>query len=148
MTTLKTCFKCNVEKPLTDFYPHPQMGDGHLNKCKACTKKDVAEHRAANIERVRDYDRAAVGSRIGWRSVTPLLADGLSKTRSGAKRSRRCGARFLPDRLKSGRAWNVGPKLRRITPITATRSPWFGSARSTTAPLTSTISSSKARPLK
>lgn len=37
----KNCFKCCVEKPITDFYKHKKMGDGHLNKCKSCTKKDV-----------------------------------------------------------------------------------------------------------
>jgi hypothetical protein len=57
MASEKTCFKCSTLKPLTDFYPHPQMGDGHLNKCKACAKRDVAEHRAANIDAIREYDR-------------------------------------------------------------------------------------------
>ena len=56
MATLKTCFKCNTEKPLTEFYVHPQMGDGHLNKCKDCAKRDVRAHRAAN-DSVREYDR-------------------------------------------------------------------------------------------
>ena len=38
----KKCFKCGVVKELAEYYKHKKMGDGHLNKCKECTKKDVA----------------------------------------------------------------------------------------------------------
>lgn len=37
----KECFRCHLVLPLSDFYAHKKMQDGHLNKCKACTKKDV-----------------------------------------------------------------------------------------------------------
>lgn len=42
--------------PIGEFYTHSQMGDGHLNKCKACVRQRVRTHRAVN-EHVREYDR-------------------------------------------------------------------------------------------
>ena len=37
----KKCFKCGEVKAITDFYAHSQMSDGHLGKCKSCTKTDT-----------------------------------------------------------------------------------------------------------
>ena len=54
---MKVCFKCGLRKPLDKFYKHKKMTDGHLSKCIICTKKDVLEHRAANIDKIREYDR-------------------------------------------------------------------------------------------
>ena len=47
---MKVCFKCGIEKPLSDYYKHSQMGDGYLNKCKVCTKKDVKGNYDVNIQ--------------------------------------------------------------------------------------------------
>lgn len=54
---MKQCKKCSNQLPMTEFYKHSAMADGHLNICKACTRKRVTAHRDANVERVREYDR-------------------------------------------------------------------------------------------
>jgi hypothetical protein len=38
---MKTCKNCGLSKTLDEFYPHPQMKDGHLNHCRDCVKKRV-----------------------------------------------------------------------------------------------------------
>jgi hypothetical protein len=56
MQTTKKCFKCGQVKIITDFYPHKQMGDGYLNKCKECTKKDIKLYRIEHPDILSKYE--------------------------------------------------------------------------------------------
>jgi len=52
----KVCFKCGVQKPTVEFYKHPRMADGHLGKCKECTKADVHANYVSKREKYSAYD--------------------------------------------------------------------------------------------
>jgi hypothetical protein len=54
---MKTCFKCDRQLDIEEFYRHPQMGDGRLNKCKKCTKADVQQNYARHREQFQEYDK-------------------------------------------------------------------------------------------
>lgn len=71
MTCLnKTCFKCGESKPLSHFYRHPRMADGHVNKCKDCNKLDVRANRKIKVDYYRAYDnaRACLPKRVKQRA--------------------------------------------------------------------------------
>lgn len=54
---MKTCKECKKEKPINEFYKHPAMDGGHLNKCKECKKEMAKKNREENIEYYREYDK-------------------------------------------------------------------------------------------
>ena len=61
---MKTCTKCNQEKPLEMFSKHIATRDRLDPRCKACVNKHSKEHYRAN------KDRAAAISKI-WRDNNP-----------------------------------------------------------------------------
>ena len=52
----KICFKCKKDLPISEFYKHKFMKDGHLNKCKLCTNKDVQENYQVNKSHYKEYE--------------------------------------------------------------------------------------------
>lgn len=61
---MKTCVKCGIPKPLSDFYRQSGMRDGYRNDCKRCmqvTRRDW-------YQRNRDY---AIERAQKWRDLNP-----------------------------------------------------------------------------
>lgn len=77
----KTCSECLVAKPISEFYAHPKMSDGHLGQCKDCVRARIKKNRDENADAVRKYDRdrgktrvriaGAVEQTRKWRRANP-----------------------------------------------------------------------------
>jgi len=88
---MKECFKCHNRLPLSGFHKHPQMADGHLGKCKACTRADVKNNRKNRSEHYKAFDvgRALLPHRVAARLAYKKTAAGKKCDRKRLKKYRR-----------------------------------------------------------
>jgi hypothetical protein len=56
---MKTCYKCNCEKPFEAFGRNKAKKDGYADECRACKSKQDALYRQNNDEKVRAQKRQA-----------------------------------------------------------------------------------------
>jgi hypothetical protein len=82
---MKVCFKCLIEKPLTEFYVHKRMGDGHLNKCKECTKKDVKTDYCKNIQNPEWHEKERARGRDKYHRLGQKKPNYISKKKAMEK---------------------------------------------------------------
>jgi hypothetical protein len=100
--TNKECFKCGLIKPIIDFYRHAQMKDGHLNKCKDCTKKDVAERIKNKSTDLKWVDKERARTRMKYYRL------GYAND-ANSEASKRWHLKFPNKRRASNRAAKVHP---------------------------------------
>lgn len=79
---MKTCFKCGRRLESTEFYAHPRMKDGHLGKCKDCTKRDVRARYWERHEERLAYDRRRSRSPERRQAITTYRKQNPAKVRA------------------------------------------------------------------
>ncbi|MBT7878107.1 MAG: hypothetical protein HN738_08495 [Gammaproteobacteria bacterium] len=97
----KKCFKCGVERPLSEFYKHKQMADGHLGKCKECTCRDVRTNRKDKVEHYREYDKQRF--QTDPRRLAALKAH--QKKWQGANRIKKGASTMVCNAVRDGRLY-------------------------------------------
>jgi len=77
------------------------MSDGHLGKCKECTKADAMKNRLANLERCQEYDRQR-----GRTEARKARARAYQKTEQGKQKANEAKRRWT-ERNKVKRACHI-----------------------------------------
>jgi len=100
---MKVCFKCGIEKPLTEFYAHPRMADGHVNKCKICNKKDIKGNYEENVKNPDYITKERKRGRNKYRRL--YVGTGKAKPKDVAK--------WLSKFPEKGKALNMSSTLKK-----------------------------------
>ena len=111
----KPCIICQVDQPLSQFYKHPGMGDGHLNKCKTYTKSQAKKRHFKKVEdpewvesekvRAREkYHRLYTG---GVHKPTPERKKEIMQKYMAKFPEKRQAAWFIRSRLKAQKGFNL-----------------------------------------
>ena len=85
--------------PLSEYYKHSQMADGHLNFCKSCVKKRVTAHRHDNLEAIQEYDRKRgnLPHRVAARKAYAKTLEGKEAHMRAVRKSRK----LFPEKYKA-----------------------------------------------
>jgi hypothetical protein len=111
---MKSCLECGIVRPLSDYYAHSRMADGHLNKCKSCVKARVLVHRAANLERVQAYDRVRgdLPHRVALRTAYAATSHGRERHAAGVRAANERNPDKRSARVAVGNALRDGRLIR------------------------------------
>jgi hypothetical protein len=102
----KKCSGCKKVKPISDFYPHSKMKDGHLNECKFCI-----------IDKTKQYQKTENGklSQAACKKRYRQSEKGKQATRLECKRRRIRN----PEKIRAVKAINHAIRAGKLSPQSA-----------------------------
>lgn len=89
---MKTCNKCNIYKPYTDFAKASHRKDGHNSTCRVCYGKYRRQHYNSNTESEREKARIKKANRSDRVKIYEKKYHKANKGIISAKRARRRAA--------------------------------------------------------
>lgn len=92
----KRCFKCGKVRLLSQFYPHPRMADGHLNKCKRCAIQDSAKAYDPRRRAVYEKSPGRKARKMEMQRERRLRYPGKARARSAVSNAIRDGRLVRP----------------------------------------------------
>lgn len=103
-----TCVVGEVKQPLSEFYTHARMGDGHLGRCKSCCKADAKKR---HDELMKDPDFVESEKKRGRDKYHRLYNDGRHYPSPEKKREtmKRYNERYPEKRKAKNRAVHLKP---------------------------------------
>jgi hypothetical protein len=109
---MKNCIACHRSLALGAFYKHPQMADGHLNKCKECVIA-YQKNRAANPElkaarEKYEKGRAMLPHRVASRKRYQQSPEGKVALRRAHEKQKELFPKKRAARIKVGNAVRDG----------------------------------------
>lgn len=105
---MKECNICQILKPLTEYYKHSKMADGHLNVCKKCRITQQIEARNNRLEYYQEYDRNRPNKEERTKKVMEY-----QQTTKGKEVKQKCVAKYkinYPLKYKANNAVNSAIK--------------------------------------
>ena len=106
---MKKCPKCGVDKRKSEYHKNKNYKDGLASRCKSCVKKDLADYRKKNPEKIRKKKAKAYA-----RDKLEISKKRKAKVRAKPKRNTNTYLLECEGFLKIGVANDVYQRVRHI----------------------------------